>query len=90
MPLAVVHEDDGYRPAGTAGSVPVSVVADPPTGVNTTLYVPAATVIPESVVNEAEVGLIATSTGTRDAVRVVARSVSAFEVVLVAVLLTAQ
>ena len=46
--------------------------------------------MPDAVVNDAEVGLIATSTGTSDAVRVVARSASAGDVVFVAVLLTAQ
>ena len=35
IPADVVH-DDGYRPDGTVGSAPVSVVADPPTGVNCT------------------------------------------------------
>jgi hypothetical protein len=90
IPLDVVHEDDGYRPAGTAGSVPDSVVRDPNTGVNATLYVPAATVRPEAVVNDAAVELIATSTGTFDKVRLELRSVSAGDDVFVAVLLTAQ
>ena len=36
IPADVVHVDDGYRPEGTVGSVPVSWVADPPTGVNRT------------------------------------------------------
>jgi hypothetical protein len=36
IPPDVVHDDDGYRPDGTVGSVPDSVVDDPPTGVNTT------------------------------------------------------
>ncbi len=36
IPLDVSHED-GYRPVGTVGSAPDSVVGDPFTGVNTTL-----------------------------------------------------
>jgi hypothetical protein len=52
--------------------------------------VPAATDMPDAVVNEVAVGLIATSTGTTDAARVVARSVSALELVFLAELLTAQ
>ncbi len=40
--------------------------------------------------NDPEVGLIATSTGTCDTARVVARSVSGGDDVVVAVLLTAQ
>jgi hypothetical protein len=46
--------------------------------------------IPEPVVNAAAVGLMTTSTGTREAVRVAARSVRAGEAVVVAVLLIAQ
>ena len=36
IPPDVSHED-GYRPEATVGSVPDSVVGDPPTGVNTTV-----------------------------------------------------
>ena len=46
--------------------------------------------MPEAVVNDVEVGLIATSTGTTDAVRVEARRVSAGEDVDAAELLIAQ
>ena len=46
--------------------------------------------IPEAVVSDVEVGLTATSTGTTDAARVLARSVSGGDVVFVAVLLMAQ
>jgi len=56
---------------GTAGSVPVSVLAAWPIGVTTTLYVPAATTIPEAAVNAAAVGFTSTSTGTMEAARVV-------------------
>ena len=46
--------------------------------------------MPEAVVNGPEVGLIATSTGTSDAARVVARSGTTGDDVVVAVLLIAQ
>ena len=46
--------------------------------------------MPEGVVNDAEVGLIATSTGTSDAARVVALSGTKGDCIVVAVLLMAQ
>ena len=46
--------------------------------------------MPEAVVNAAGVGLIATSTGTTDWMRVVERSASAGDDVFVALLLIAQ
>jgi hypothetical protein len=46
--------------------------------------------MPEAVVNDPEVGLITTSTGTSDAARVVALSGNAGDDVVVAVLLMAQ
>ena len=48
------------------------------------------TVLAAMAVATSRVGLIATSTGTTEPERVVARSVSAFDVVFVAVLLMAQ
>jgi hypothetical protein len=90
MPAAVVHVGDGYNVDETVGNVPCSVRGTPVRGVNTTLYVPAATVMPDAVTRLTAVGLRTTSTGTREFARVVPCIGTTGDVVVVAVLLIAQ
>ncbi len=75
-PFALSQLVDGYRPAAAEGSGPVRVRVVCPTGVKTTLYVPASTETPESEVNAETVGLMSTWTGTADASRVAARKMT--------------
>ncbi len=91
MPLAFSQVDDGYSVDETVGSVPERTLGvDDPTGVNTILYVPAATLMPDADTKVAPVGFRIASTGTTEVARVVPRNGTTGEVVVVAVLLIAQ